>query len=137
MDFGATEGTRDRGADVGVAIMRAYTECIQKSKSPPTLLIPAGKDFRLQSRVIMEKARNFRFQWDGDIHLSLMYNDKAFNLQGAMIQFVHASNVQLVGKGTFFGYGSMYRPNGVHGSGGTSIDKRPRMIMFFKVTDIE
>lgn len=65
-----------------------------------------------------------------------MQKEKGFNLNGAMFQFLHCTGVKLVGKGTFFGSGSLYRPNGVHGSDG-AIEKRPRMIMFYKASHIE
>jgi hypothetical protein len=136
MDYGASEGTRDQGADVGPAIIKAYTHCVQKSKGPATLLIPAGKEFRLASHVIIDKPRDLIFQWDGNIHLSRMYNVKGFNLNGAMVQFTHADGVKLQGKGTFFGYGVSYR-QGVKNGENVAMEKRPRMIMFFKASNIE
>jgi hypothetical protein len=136
MDFGATEGTRDQGADVGPAIMRAYTQCVQKSNGSATLLIPAGKSFRLMSRVLFDKGRNLVVQWDGNIHLALMFRVNGFNLNGAMIQFMHCEGVKLLGKGTFFGYGVLYRQQAKVGND-VPLEKRPRMIMFYKANHVE
>lgn len=136
MDYGAIEGTRDQGADVGPAIMRAYTQCVQKSNGPATLLIPAGKSFRLMSRVVLDKARNMVIQWDGDIHLALMFKVSGFNLNGAMFQLTHCEGVKLLGKGTFFGYGVLYRQQAKVGND-VPLERRPRMIMFYKANHVE
>lgn len=136
MNYGASQGTRNDGADVGVAIMKAYTECVQKSNGPVTLLIPSGKSFRLMSRVVFDKARNIIIQWNGDVHLADMHKVQGFNLNGAMIQFTHCNDVKLLGKGTFFGYGVEYRLGSSFGND-VPMEKRPRMIMFYKALNVE
>lgn len=132
--YGATPGNRDQGADVGVAIMKAYNDCVLKNPGS-TLLIPAGKEFRMISHVnIKSNAVPFTIQWEGKIHLALLFKIPGADSNGAMFHFQNCAHIKIQGNGGFEGYGPLYRPNGV--SHTLTFSGRPQFFLFEHCTDV-
>lgn len=88
------------------------------------------------SRITFDKAHKMIVQWDGDIHLALMFKVNGFNLNGAMMQFMHCSEIKLLGRGSFHGSGVLYRQGAKVGKD-VPLERRPRLIMFYKASHVE
>ncbi|KAI8843805.1 pectin lyase fold/virulence factor [Chytriomyces cf. hyalinus JEL632] len=112
-------------ADYGPAIWKAYTDCIQTKKGN-VLLIPEGTyDVNMFGQ--FTRASDWTFQLDGNLNLLFAPDRNA----GTLLQWNRASNVVLQGKGTIFGNGGIWRPNGDLGK-----YTRPRLVRFQDCTNI-
>ncbi|KAJ3242617.1 hypothetical protein HDU81_000062 [Chytriomyces hyalinus] len=120
-----TYASQGKLADYGPAIWKAYTDCIQTKKGN-VLLIPEGTyDVNMFGQ--FTRTSDWTFQLDGNLNLLFAPDRNG----GTLLQWNRVSNVVLQGKGTIFGNGAIWRPNGDLGK-----YSRPRLVRFQDCTNI-